>query len=402
MPKLWDVPERTKLKPTEIEQPEDEIIAKLCTYRPPGSSERNVWAYWHTGLATMPSWCVRNVVGWVRLLGPRWTIRVLDNVEGSPNNFRKYLTPEHLPESVNSDKMTGKYAATHTSDFLRLPLLYVHGGVWLDVGIVLIRHLENGVWNVLEDPDTPFEFSAFAYAHRPGRLAIINPWLAAKRGCQLVEKWHRTFVHVWGDSTECTGLSSHALLRHLEPWPVGADGHKSMDKEQQREASKSIMDYGTQLLCLERLTDYVDKTDGFDARSWIKNKAILFPALEEMWLYQLRTSFSGTKQFTLLTTNWDETDVSKRSAAEEFAKDVLANSMMMKLCHGAGVMESNLADIWDNPQHEGSDCDANTFAGYLRWGSVHLSQERVLQPVKLAFDSVHPPRVGMFEPVPLK
>lgn len=400
MPTSWPIPEGTHVAANVNYQSEADIVVSLKTFQLPGESEKNVWAYWHTGWDNMPSWCQRNVVGWVRRLGPSWTVRVLDNINGSSNHFRQYLGDEHLPESVNSDKMSGQYAATHTADFLRLPLLYTYGGVWLDVGIILIRDLDDGVWDVLEDPMSPFEFAAFSYAHRPGHLSIINPWLASRKNCELVKRWHQTFLYIWGDSTECSGLSSHALLRHLDPWPVGGTGHKTMNDNERRAAAAGIMDYGTQLLCLERLLGFSDRHDSWDGRAWAAEKALLLPAMEEMWLYQLRTGFSGSKQFEYLNTEISELDRSKRTEAEVFVQDVLAKSMMMKLCHGAGVMESNLADFWDDPQHIGSDCSPDTFAGYLRWGSEHLKQNRNLSPVKLAAATKPRYCLGKFEPFP--
>lgn len=364
-------------------RPDADVVASLKAHCPPSDSEKNVWAYWHTGWDRMPPWCQRNVIGWVRLLGPSWKIRVLDGVEDSPNNFRKFLEPEHLPGAVTTSQMTGRYAATHTSDMVRLPLLYVYGGVWLDAGIILLRNLDDGVWNLLSGTEHPFEFAAFGYAHRPGITSVINPWLAARRNCELIGRWHQLFLSVWGESTECTGLSSHELLRHLEPWPVGSIAHSEMDEAQKKAATAAIMDYGTQLLCLERLLQVRDPQDGWDGRAWVDTKAILFPALDEMWRYQLKTDFLGTKQFALLTTAQDEPNEEKRKEAKEFVEDVVANSMMMKLCHGAGIMKSNLADLWDDIEHEGTDCAPGTFAEYLRWASVSLRQKRSLTIVKL-------------------
>lgn len=396
----WPIPTGTKLVAEVDTRPESDIVTLLRSHFPPNDSEKNVWAYWHTGWDTMPSWCQRNVVDWVRQLGPSWTVRVLDGIEGSPTHFRRYLGPEHFPEALNANQMTGRYAATHTSDLLRLPLLYVHGGVWLDVGILLLRDLDDSVWDRLADPESPYEFAAFAYENNPGDLSVINPWLAARRDCELVKRWHQTFLHVWGSSTECTGLSSHELFRHLKPWAVGSAAHQDMDDAQKRAAAASIMDYGTQILCIERLLSIVDSQDGWDCRAWMGTKALLFPALKEMWQYQLRTNFLGSKQFELLTTRRDESEIGKREEAEEFVQDLLANSMMMKLCHGAGIMKSNLADFWDDPKHEGTDYFPDTFAGYLRWGSISLRQTRSLEAVKLTPSTKPPCRVGIFEPVP--
>lgn len=72
----------------------------------------------------MPSWQKRNVVNWVRREGKSWTIRVLDSEPGSPNHIPRFINPEYLPAAINEDRMGGKSAKQHTSDFVRLVALY--------------------------------------------------------------------------------------------------------------------------------------------------------------------------------------------------------------------------------------------------------------------------------------
>ncbi|KUL83691.1 hypothetical protein ZTR_07520 [Talaromyces verruculosus] len=373
-----------------------DIVASLKTYAAPTASEKNVWAYWHTGWDSMPPWCQRNVIDWVRRLGPSWTVRVLDSVEDSPMNVTRFIGREFLPDAFNTRTMTGRYMATHSADLIRLPLLLLYGGVWMDVGIILIRNLDD-IWNILADPSSPYEFAAFAFECRPGKLSVINPWLAARKGCALVKRWHDTFVHVWGTSTECTNLSQHPLLCHLEPYQVGGSSHKPIDKDKISGEVAKLMDYGTQVLCLERLRDLVDASDGWNGRDYLDKKAYLLPGLTEMWYYQLSTKFLGTKQFELLNTRYDAPE-SERSEAENYVQDLLSNTMLLKLCHGAGVMQSNLADIWDDPKQRGADSAPGTFAEFLRWGSVHLSQTRELLPTKLTPLSHEPYHAHMFDP----
>ncbi|KAH8744452.1 hypothetical protein F5883DRAFT_23320 [Diaporthe sp. PMI_573] len=85
---LGHVPKGTVLTPdTELDtRSDEEIIKMLQSSGMPPHDERNVWAYWHTGFDAMPPWTKRNVIHWARVLGPSWTIRVLDNVPGSPHN----------------------------------------------------------------------------------------------------------------------------------------------------------------------------------------------------------------------------------------------------------------------------------------------------------------------------
>lgn len=379
---------------------DDQLLASFQSYREPTDGSKNVWAYWHTGFAKMPPWTQRNVLGWARVLGPSWTIRVLDGVAGSENNAMRFVPPHLLPPAMNEGRMTGPYVATHSADFVRLPLLFLHGGCWLDVGALLVRSFED-VWSALEDAAQPYEFAAFTFETRPGETSIINTWMMGKKGCGMLRRWHQTFLAVWADGGSCDGLHKHELLRHLQPYASPSDALIMNDKYDEAAKASRIMDYGAQIHCLERLRDLVDKDDGWDGRAWIDTKCFLLPAMEEMWRYQPSTGFLGSRQFELLSTRREAGLEPLRSEAERLVHDMLANTLMMKFCHGLkDAMASSLADIWDAAENAGSDGDPDTFAGYLRWGTVHLRQSRRLTPQALtpARGPVH--KVSFLEPFP--
>ncbi|KAI6504073.1 hypothetical protein MCOR10_011782 [Pyricularia oryzae] len=138
---------------------DDEIIAMLTGSIDPPCNEKNMWAYWHTGFEAMPAWNKRNVVNWVRLLGPSWTTLYA---------YRSCFCTE-------------------------------------DVGAILLRPLDD-IWALLEDGTQPYEFAAFTYETRPGETSIINTWMMARKGNEMIRRWHDTFLHVWGDATSCDGL----------------------------------------------------------------------------------------------------------------------------------------------------------------------------------------------------
>lgn len=320
------------------------------------------------------------------------SVRILNGVPGSPLNANRFVGSELLPDAFNSGRMTGRYVATHSADLIRLPLLFLYGGAWFDVGSILLGNLED-IWITLEDPLSSYEFAAFVYPCRPKEFSIINTWMMARRGCLMVKYWHDTFVKVWGSSTECEGMSKHPLLRHLTPYKTPTDELNC--HEISIEAAK-IMDYGAQVLCLERLLNLVDSKTGWDGRACADKTVYLLPALTEMWYYQQRTEFLGSKQFKLLNTPYDGPEADRR-LAKAFVQDMLGNTLMMKFCHGPkDVMESSLADLWDDPKNSGADSTPGTFAEYLRWGSFHLRQVRVLEPVKLNALSDEPYHVGLF------
>ena len=101
---------------------DEEIAETLCTYRPV-SSEKNVWAFWDKGFRELRPWCRRNILAWVRRLGPSWTVRVLDLVPDSPNHVYQFVTPDNFPATFNEGTMDGPNRAQHASDFTRLAVL---------------------------------------------------------------------------------------------------------------------------------------------------------------------------------------------------------------------------------------------------------------------------------------
>lgn len=163
----------------------DEEILDSLSKHAPITSEKNVWTYWHSGVRSMPGWCQRNVVNWIRLNGPSWSIHVLDNVPGSPNNAFEWVTAEMLPETFVKATMDGPYTGPHSADFLRGACLVLYGGVWMDVGIILIRQLKNICWKQLEDPSSPFEVSVpWMYGS-----VMANHFVASRKGNPFVKRW---------------------------------------------------------------------------------------------------------------------------------------------------------------------------------------------------------------------
>lgn len=375
---------------------DEEVLSSITAYIEPTDSERNMWAYWHTGWANMPPWTQRNVLHWARILGPTWTVRVLDGVPGSTNYYERFVPHEHLPSAMRESRMSGPYVATHSADFVRLPLLFLYGGCWLDVGALLVRSIQD-IWDVLVDPEQSYEFAAFTYVMRPGETSIINTWMMGRKNMELLRRWHATFLHVWGDKSSCDGLHKHPLFSHLRPLDSMTHGLKTDENNEPVAKTDKFIDYGAQVYSLERLRDLVDRNDGWDGRKCIEEKAFLLPALKEMWYYQERTGYLGSKQHELLTTRTDAPEP-ERSNAEDFVNDMLANTLLLKFCHGLkDTMVSSLADIWDDPAHHGDDCASGTFAESLRWGAVHLRQTRTLESVPLAPPIGKLQHVAMFE-----
>jgi mannosyltransferase OCH1-like enzyme len=163
----------------------DAEILESLTMHAPITSERNIWTYWHAGVQEMPKWTQRNIINWVRLHGPDWTVRVLDTVPDSPNHALAWIATENLPEAFVKGTMTGPYVGPHSADFLRGAALYTYGGVWMDVGIILFRHLDSVCWAQLADATSSFSVAAPLVF---GQF-IANHIVASRKGDEFIKNW---------------------------------------------------------------------------------------------------------------------------------------------------------------------------------------------------------------------
>jgi hypothetical protein len=150
----------------------DAEILEFLQHFTPVTSEKNIWAFWDKGLKRMPAWCQRNVIDWVRICGPDWTVRILDAIPGSETNALKYISPDLLPESFVKGTMTGAYTGPHSSDFLRGACLWSHGGAYMDVGNILIRDFDRVCWNQLADANSPFNVCIPVMYDTTGQLSL--------------------------------------------------------------------------------------------------------------------------------------------------------------------------------------------------------------------------------------
>lgn len=106
----------------------------------PSRGTKSIFAFWHSGIETLPPYLLRNVVAWHRRFAPLgWTIYVVNMVPTSPlyvGNFIDTQSPSVVPAAFTNKTLDGGYVAQHTSDLVRYPLLLKYGGVYLDVGIL--------------------------------------------------------------------------------------------------------------------------------------------------------------------------------------------------------------------------------------------------------------------------
>ena len=346
-----------------------EILDSLTKYSPI-TSEKNVWAFWHSGLMKMPGWCQRNVISWVRMLGSGskpWTVRVLDSVPDSPNFFLNYVSNDNLPPALNDGKMDGPYFGPHSADLLRGACLYEHGGVFMDVGILLIRHLDRICWNQLEDPNSPFQVSVpWMYG-----ITMANHFVACRKGDPFVKKWHDLFVHLWKDRSNHEGLINNPLIAFAKDISF-EDSRASNFHWDFKVSAQTVMEYITQVMCWMRLCLMEETVD-----YWL-NHVLIFDVLQENWGAEATIGFhgAGEKMFKLLSLKRDiDPESEDYKEAYKLVWRLLAKSSMQKITHGKHLTNDvHLGVLWDeNPE---KDCEPGTFAELLRYGTLHLEQTR--------------------------
>lgn len=163
----------------------DQEILQSLSKPPAVTSEKNIWCFWDAGLASLPSWCKRNLIAWHRINGPEWTIRLLDAVPGSENHFSTFVKEDLLPEALVTGTMEGAHVGPHSADLLRAATVWQHGGVWMDVGCILTRSIDRICWNVLEDGKNEYEICVF-WVDGP---TIANHFVAGRKGAEFLMKW---------------------------------------------------------------------------------------------------------------------------------------------------------------------------------------------------------------------
>jgi len=367
------LPQGIKPLPHTDNRSDDEITQYILN-PPPVLSEENVWAFWDDGFGAMPPWQKRNVIAWVRMLGPGWNVRVLDLVHGSPANAFKFVDECYMPEHLKNETTTGRHAGANTSDTVRLPLLYQYGGVWMDVGIILLMHLDQVCWHKLKDPKSKFEVAVSSADPTLKSGAAENYFIAGRKGNTFIERWMLILLEAWQGRTSNKDIHSHRLFHHLV-----RDGNIT---HVFRDASDEKLDYFGAYLAYERLRLLEDPHDGFSGATYCKNRILLIK-YQEFTAAAMLTNDNGPKQFQHFATRYDEgLDTEDYEEARHFFEHILSQAGLLKLYHWRAHDIPTLADLWDKPENHDADCREGTFGAYLRYISSHFTQDREINTCK--------------------
>ncbi|KAI1754200.1 hypothetical protein F4782DRAFT_493612 [Xylaria castorea] len=382
-----------------------EIERLVDTYRPV-KHEKNCWAFWHSGFKNMPRWCKRNVIGWVRRLGPEWDVRCIDIADDSPNHALNFIGEEYLPDCFLKKTMTGKTPAQHASDMVRLPLVYLHGGVWMDAATVLLRSFDDSFWNLLENPECPYEVFVINFHYRQHEGQILNGLIGARKGNPFIDRWRRVFFEIWKDRTECAGLRYHPLIRHLGLID-GANAERIGIGGPVGNSAHIMVDYLAQDYSFERVRLVVDKAENWNGPEYYRKHICFLHAEREYWKYaaimptEMHVKLMSLpfkpeltreserdippgqlpRAAALAATPDDElTETCLQQAARDWLTNITSTCLAVKFSGGYWWPGSGwampLAVTWVLPDHEDDDIKPGTWAEWFRYASTHLQQTR--------------------------
>lgn len=379
-----------------LDQRSDKEILHFLTENVPITSEKNIWTYWHAGILAMPGWCQHNIIDWVRINGPsEWTVRVLDTVPNSANHALKWVMPDLLPESFVKGTMDGPYVGPHSADFLKGACPQLYGGVWMDVGCLLVRSIDRICWKQLEDPSSPFEVCV------PNMYGatMANHFVACRKGNPFIKRWHQLFIHLWEGRTDHVGILESPLISFGSAISFESAQQSNFHWDFKVEA-KTVMEYIGQVLSWLRLCMLEEPNGGFNGRKYFANKVLLFDSLTEDWSMEDTVGFQGRNLFDALATRRDADPESEEyKLAYKATWRLLTRASMQKITHGKNLTKSPaLGVLWDLPENEGKDMEPGTFAELLRYGSVHFEQDREDIDYVKAEAPEHVIREGLLEP----
>jgi Capsular polysaccharide synthesis protein len=361
------------------------------------TNEKNVWFFWHTGFQHMHAYTQRNVRAWHRRLTKHgWRIRVLDRQPGSPLNIANFLDisdPATFPKAFIDNTLDGKFALQHTSDLVRFPLLLKYGGVYADVGLLMIGDLDRLWSETIGNPESRFEVLSFNEGV-DGR-GLFNYFLCSGRNNAFFSRCHRLLLELWaadGGKTSTEGMHSSPLLKGIPN--MGGGGFTIKEKDRiigPEETGRMLSDYIIQGQVITMVMELIDEEDGWNGPQYVVDNIYAINFMEGSQLINQFTNWDGRKAFDLMSLPLPkdgEPESPEQKEARDIVEGCLQRSFVFKLAHGLilKVFEATLGSCWrDNP---GSDDVPGTYAHWLRYAMIYWNQDNL--PPTLDF-KVKPP-----------
>lgn len=170
-----------KLKPRKLEESPIQQFTRYdiggSTAANTGSIPRIIWAYWNA--AQLPALVQRCVDSWA-FFNPGFSIRVLNQAQ----------LGEYIPELP---ALFHELPVPKQSDWIRLELLRLHGGIWLDASTILTQSLN---WVLEEQQRTQAEFVGYflgKFTTQADCPVVENWFMAAPPASAFITDLHKEF-----------------------------------------------------------------------------------------------------------------------------------------------------------------------------------------------------------------
>lgn len=363
------------------------IPSALLSPSSPTSTSKSIFAFWHTGIQTLPPYLLRNVLNWHARFSPLgWTIYILNTVTSSPLNVANFIdttSQNVVPEAFTAGTLDGDYKAQHTSDLIRYPLLLKYGGVYLDVGILQFGDLDYLWTQHIAKPESSYDFAGFTMGDAP-ELSIVNFCIISTPNNPLISRAHRILLTLWEGKTNTSGMHAHPLVKHVSLMKVPNEVViEEEGKAKMTINDESMTDYAIQIQCMGAAQRWVDESEGWNGPKYVREKAWLLSMMDGAFLYEQLTGWNSKKEFELLKMQLPkegEDESKDHKEARNLVEKVVGVSWCLKLGHGFSAKlfgADTLGMLWR--KEDGSDCMEGTYAGWLRWAEVNLRHEKELK-----------------------
>lgn len=363
------------------------IPTALLSPASPINSSKSIFAFWHTGIQTLPPYLLRNVLNWHARFSPLgWNIYIFNTLPTSPLNVANFIdtTSENVvPKAFTAGSLDGGYKAQHTSDLIRYPLLLKYGGVYLDVGILQFGDLD-WIWSQhIANPSSPYDFAGFTMGDAP-ELSIVNFCIVSTANNPLVSRAHRILLKLWEGKTNTNGMHAHPLVKHV---PLMRVPNEVVIEEEGKGKmtinDESMTDYAIQIQCMGAAQRWLDTENGWDGPTYVRQHAWLLSMMTGAFLYEQLTGWNSAKEFELLKMRLPkdgEEESNDQKDARKLVEAVVGQSWCLKLGHGFSARlfgADTLGMLWR--KKDGSDSTEGTYAGWLRWAEVNLTHGETLE-----------------------
>lgn len=309
---------------------------------------------------------------------------------GSPLNVSRYIDTSStwvVPAAFTKCTLNGGYAAQHTSDLIRYPLLLKYGGVYLDVGILQFGDIDSLWSEKIANPDSLYDFAGFTLGDAP-ELSIVNFAFMCGPNNPLVRRAHYILLKVWEGKTNTTGAHKHPLVSHAPLMHVPQEVVVDDAGQGKMIINDEVMtDYAIQIQCMGAAQRWLDEDDGWDGPKYVREKCWLLSMMNGAFASEQMLNWSGQRQFDILKLQLPkpgEEESEDQTLARRVVEKLVGESWCLKLGHGFSAKlfgGDTVGMLWR--KYPGTDCEEGSYAGWLRWAEINCRQEKPMEPMPI-------------------